>query len=515
MRKALLLLSFFGATLPAAKAQTGYQEELDINNIRIVHLLNGDMWWYPDVAGLSCEFPKGSGRNYTSNGALWIGGYDAQNNLHVAAQTYRQNGNDYWPGPSDTSTLTINKALHRNKWSRIWKINRSQIDSFRQLTTHTVANTPVPILEWPAKGNPYAKGRNSIYALTITADMAPFVDVNSDGQYNPLDGDYPAMKGDQMLWWIINDINNPHANSQGRPIGLEIRNTAYAFKRNTTADNIIFYEFDLTNKDTASYHGLRFGFASDIDLGYAFDDYAGFDSSRRMGVYYNGNNSASEPVIGVTMLQLPGDNGSSYVPAGSFMAWNNDNSPNGNPNTDVEYSNLLHSTNRGGVPLPNNGRYMLGKRTECDSNFVPGDRRMVIASNDMSLPAGASAKVAMALVISATGGGCPNLDFTGVNEVADTAWKIYRGNAAGIREVAARKTLRIFPNPVQSVLTVETGDAGNGAVVVYDALGRPMPVPVRRSGNKLELQTASLVPGIYTILYRGMEATQTNVFVKE
>ena len=32
-------------------------------------------------------------------GALWIGGLDDQDNLKVAAMTYRQDGNDFWPGP--------------------------------------------------------------------------------------------------------------------------------------------------------------------------------------------------------------------------------------------------------------------------------------------------------------------------------------------------------------------------------------------------------------------------------
>ncbi len=59
----------------------------------------------------------------------------------------------------------------------------------------SAANTPIPILEWPANGNPFAKGAGGV-ALVVNHDLAPFVDVNGDGKYNPLLGDYPAMKGD-------------------------------------------------------------------------------------------------------------------------------------------------------------------------------------------------------------------------------------------------------------------------------------------------------------------------------
>ncbi|MBK9781978.1 MAG: hypothetical protein IPP55_18365 [Anaerolineales bacterium] len=54
------------------------------------------------------EVPVGSGKHSLFAGAIWIGGLEAgSNNLKVAAQTYRQSGSDFWPGPIDRTTVSI------------------------------------------------------------------------------------------------------------------------------------------------------------------------------------------------------------------------------------------------------------------------------------------------------------------------------------------------------------------------------------------------------------------------
>ena len=55
------------------------------------------MWW--DLDNGKYEIPNGGGKHSMFAGALWIGGLDDQGNLKVAGMTYRQDGNDFWPGP--------------------------------------------------------------------------------------------------------------------------------------------------------------------------------------------------------------------------------------------------------------------------------------------------------------------------------------------------------------------------------------------------------------------------------
>jgi hypothetical protein len=154
-------------------------EYLDINHVKAGVLTHGDMFWNPTAGTASYQFPQGSNLNSNFASSIWIAGYDTSGNLHISAQTYRQDGNDYWPGPLDnTGTLTSSLS---NDWDKIWKVNKTTIDSFLASPTHTVANTPAVILQWPAKGNINAKGKAGV-SLTITKDMAPFFDVNGDGR---------------------------------------------------------------------------------------------------------------------------------------------------------------------------------------------------------------------------------------------------------------------------------------------------------------------------------------------
>ena len=74
------------------------------------------MWW--DLVGnAEYEVPKGSGKNSLFAGAIWIGGKDAAGNLKVAAQTYRQSGSDFWPGPVDTRMLPLLRTFVRSMTS--------------------------------------------------------------------------------------------------------------------------------------------------------------------------------------------------------------------------------------------------------------------------------------------------------------------------------------------------------------------------------------------------------------
>ena len=95
-----LLYGAFGAlTLSAQTTPFTTKEYLDINNIRAAQLVHGDMWWDPATSAPQCEYPKGSGKHVGFAASLWMAGYDSQGQLKVAAQTYRSDGNDYWPGP--------------------------------------------------------------------------------------------------------------------------------------------------------------------------------------------------------------------------------------------------------------------------------------------------------------------------------------------------------------------------------------------------------------------------------
>ncbi|HTN18805.1 MAG TPA: hypothetical protein VL092_14055, partial [Chitinophagaceae bacterium] len=169
--KALMLLPLLGAGHLHAQATFNTIEYLDINRFNVGHLVHGDMWYKPGTLKNACEYPKGTGKHATYTGGIWTTASDASgNDDYAAAQLYRLDGSDYWPGPldaADTCTYATSE-----KWARIWKVNQADIIAFRALTSRTTATVPTSILEWPAKGNPYAKG-NAGAGLSISEDMAP------------------------------------------------------------------------------------------------------------------------------------------------------------------------------------------------------------------------------------------------------------------------------------------------------------------------------------------------------
>ena len=158
----LLLLSFNILTF-GVKAQNqpfSSFETIDVGNIKSRVLVHGDMWSDPATTMQQCEFPKASGKHIAGTASIWMGGYDAQNNYCMAAQQYRSAGVDYWPGPLGVSDAGVSYAVSKD-WARIWKIRRWELSMFLNTTVHTLQNTPASILEWPAKGNPHARGFNN------------------------------------------------------------------------------------------------------------------------------------------------------------------------------------------------------------------------------------------------------------------------------------------------------------------------------------------------------------------
>ena len=93
----------------AACAPATQQSDLDVNNVRTTILNGGDMWW--NLSNARYEIPKVQAgqvaKHSLFSGALWIGGVSS-GNLKLAAQTYRQSGSDFYPGPLTLGTATVN-----------------------------------------------------------------------------------------------------------------------------------------------------------------------------------------------------------------------------------------------------------------------------------------------------------------------------------------------------------------------------------------------------------------------
>ena len=474
MKITFLLILFF---LPfVIKAQTSI-EYLDINNVKAGINTGGNMFFNKQSGTANYEFPKGSGKHSTFTTALWVAGFDSSNALHVAAQTYRQGGSDYWSGPLENDVDSIS-PMASDLWDKIWKVNATTIDSFKQITFHTLANTPSSILDWPGRGNIYALGKNGVnLGLNNTRDYAPFVDVNNDSIYNPLDGDFPAILGKQALWWIYNDFGGIHTQSKGLPFHIEIQAMAYACDVAPLQD-VTFYAFKLINRSNMLYHSTRLAVWTDIDLGNYIDDYIGFDSVSRMGIGYNKNQidniyGSNLTQTGYKILHSPGDSAGYQAPIGSFIFFENGaNSPKGDPNNDIEYYYYLNSKwNDGSSLIKNcigigNGNpvntifaddpSMIGGNSEKQCSNGNGDRRFVIATSDFNFSPNESQVISFAIINTPLGSS--NDDFSVIKNLAAQVQQYEMGCAStmAMPNFTASFPFQIFPNPSNTEITINS-----------------------------------------------------------
>jgi hypothetical protein len=288
---------------------------LEINNVRALIFIQGDMWW--DLVGdAEYEIPKGSGKTSLFAGAIWVGGLDAAGNLRVAAQTYRQTGDDFWPGPVDLVATDVSNAVC-NKYDKHFKITREEVEQFvSDWASNPSTAIPDVIAKWPGNGD---ASQNQAPILAPFYDNPGASGSNADGIYNPADGDFPAfyfeklptttsgigypsnpgmdpcskdlLLGDQALWWVFNDVGNIHTETAStNPIGLEIQAQAFAFATNDDINNMTFYRYKIINRNTSvRLDTCYFGAWVDPDLGNYLDDYVGCDVKRGFGYCYNGD----------------------------------------------------------------------------------------------------------------------------------------------------------------------------------------------------------------------------------
>lgn len=340
------------ASAAGCAAASGYRY-LNVNNVRTRINTGGDMWW--DLFDFSEYYiPANSQTTSLFSGSLWIGGLDINDQLKLAAVRFRQSGNDYWPGPLTIDGTASVDEVTCAMYDKHFVITRAEVDEYigwwnsdNRSVEYPDYAIPQSILEYPAHGD--ISQQQSYY-------LAPFRDINGDGDYDPEQGDYPyydltnelcplnyagdpnyvpqatmeetqmgtvhgsilvdqVLKGDQTLWWVFNDKGNFHSETQGASIGFEIRAQAFAFATNDEINNMTFYTYEIINRSTFTLRNTYFSPWVDTDLGFADDDYVGCDVSRGLGYCYNGTSvdgsnqewayGEQPPAIGVDFFQGP------------------------------------------------------------------------------------------------------------------------------------------------------------------------------------------------------------------
>jgi hypothetical protein len=276
MKKLFLLSKLL--IICTVKAQIVSNTYVDVNNISAVVNSNGELF---NLFGYSAgfEFPKNSGNHTIYSAGFIIGGQDI-NNGSVKVQKIVYNDNNFQNGPITDPSLYISEVP---QWELIWTVSRTEINNHIQNFNNPGYTIPWMINNWPAHGDT-TKGQNYY--------LAPFEDVDNNGIYEPVNGDYPLIKGDFAAYIIQNDETDSNIMSHNS-IGIELHTMVYAFEclNEPALNNTVFVEYKVFNRRTIELENTYFGIYADLDIGCPDNDFFGTDVEHGFIYAYNGTNN--------------------------------------------------------------------------------------------------------------------------------------------------------------------------------------------------------------------------------
>ncbi|MFT4646154.1 MAG: hypothetical protein ACI8ZX_002579, partial [Planctomycetota bacterium] len=413
MEKILLLIFSLGLNIIYAQncnTPSAYIE-LDVNNIKAGLLNGGDMWW-DGVSEARYTYPNDGSttpKNIAFTGAIWLTAYDSNNNLKCSSQLYRSNGYDFWTGPIQNNGPWVDDSVC-SKFDRFFEVYKAEV--ITHINRVNTISLPLPlssilnnIKEWPGKGNQYLL---NTYGIHIDEDLAPFEDSNNNGIYDPQNGDYPLSKGDQCIFWVINDIGSTiHTNSGGDALGVEIQCMAYAYATNNAVNDATFYDYTIIKKTPDTLFNFLFSNAIDADIGDGTDDYCDSDTLLNYGYTYNADNydldyEQNPPIFATLITKTPNNLGMS-----SFMYFIGSSGPQGEPETAIHFRNYQTFHWKNNLPITPN----INGITECILGITPGDRKTVQTSGPYTLSPYTPLQFSFAAIViptDSTYDGCPD-----------------------------------------------------------------------------------------------------------
>ena len=491
---------------------------LDTNNIA-ANLLSTGHLFTEDPYGHGFEVPKGGGNHVIYGSHIWMGGLDGNGQLHLAGEQFFNIGNkDFWTGP----VATVYDSLYDNRYNRFWEV--SWIDIQKHL--NGISTTP-DIMDWPAHGN-VANGE--------AADLAPFVDVNNNGQYEPTLGDYPMFKGDKAVFMILNDTRDVHGATAGDQLGVEVHVMVYQYETNDFLNNTTFVNYSIFNRSSNTYSGFYLAHFDDFDLGGYEDDYVGSSPARNTYFAYNGDNfdgpggfqpgyDSLTPAIGVTFLNQN---------LRSFKYMDRLGAPAvADPSTAIEYYQYLQGIWLDGAQMVVGGNghpshpdatsqpslHMFpgdvtdtSQWSDVSAGNPPGDRRGLGTSNPMTFSSGDNICLDLAYTfyrsdsvghLNSVIGLLDRVDsvqafYDSLNHQCNTAPVVQIDSTVGVPQLTGVSTITIYPNPTTGQLWIEL-DQPATQIRVLDATGKLAYSGPMMASGATQINLSDLAPGIHFI----------------
>lgn len=485
----------------------GNTQTVDFNNVSCTVAANGFMEGY--------KVPKNSDIVSINSMSLCLAGKDLAGQLKSAVGTYSPNGSDFSPGPYSTTSAYSDPTYINAYSSSVWEVSLTEIQNHIANFNQVGYTMPAGIANWPGNG---------IAGLGVSQNLASFIDLNSNGIYEPTLGDYPEIRGDFATLVIMNDVA---AVTMSQPMGIEVLALFYQFNENDYRANTTFVNYKVINRSSQTFLDFKLGLYTDFDLGNSTDDYFGCDSTKNLMYVYNADNNDENngtllgylnnpPSIGVLCLNHEIDN---------VVAFNNISSfPYNEPTTPVQFYNLMDGKwNDGSL------RYFGGNGTNSTSSaptsfmfsgnpnemtgwsegslsIQPGDR-IGFMSTSMDIFQPFEYKCFDFAILYAREPGNNNLqnvhellDLATIAQADFDAMQDYNCNllTAAINELEATQ-VGLFPNPSNGKFTLSFGnEILNGTISIRDLNGKVVLIEDFDQSNSTDLEVTA-IPGIYHI----------------
>jgi hypothetical protein len=515
MRNQLKLASIISTSFFLFISKINSQVILDHNNVS-AHISPYGTYFNNFMGGIKgYEVPKGIGFSSIFGVQSVFGAKDINDSIYVSMGGYFNNPSDIFQGPISGA---YNDGTYINRWNnKVWKICQADIDQYRLwwlcvngVITSGCDTIQIPLTEvlqtiydWPAHGE-----------LTVGESywLAPFYDFNSDGIYNPNDGDYPLIKGCCATYMIQNDAAGSHEASMTHDsMGIEVHTMIYQYNTADQINDATFVEITVHNRSSVNYPEFTMGLNVDVDLGNYADDQVGCDSTKNVMYFYNGDINDENfygidpPALGViSMVQ----------PMGSFQITS---SVNGIGSTrEQKYWNMFTGKNIDGSPIVTPSGATTTFQFSGDPS-VPtdwtasgiglpsGDRRGLIMTPIFPLASGQSTTNTYAFVYEHSGNFIENASALinrvpfYINAFQTDLTTQCKDAFLGISENLVSETLfNIFPNPATESITISIPVKSilEKTCLFLDSYGREIK-SISLIDNDTTINISDLKPGIY------------------
>jgi Secretion system C-terminal sorting domain len=498
-----------------------------------------------NLGGLVPDIPQEDAVSTIFSVGLNIGGFDPTGNLLLASRTYHpfSGPTSYFAGPYVfDATVGVFVPSECIFWDRHFVVIGDDIQQFiidlPNLTiSQAIAEYPA-IMGWPGKGNPHF---SAVYSFTLpngTQGLAPFVDADNDGNYNPMTGDYPAVQlrditpfiPSQMAWSVFNTSGG--ITPQNTPV-MEIQETVWGFDcpNDSVLQNTVFTAQKIIHRGTDLLDSLAISYFIDFDLGCFADDNIGTLPGQNAVYAYNAD--AVDGTVGFN-CQVPSFQ--NIVPPVQSAVWLNqsldkviyhNNDGLGNfppatltPTTAPEIIGMMNGYWRDNTLLTEGGNGYGGTTpadyafpdlpsdpngwSECTANQPFGDRRLYATHQVGQFSPGAIIEMNLAWITTFNpslpcGLGNTSAHISHIQNLYDEEFEGLCSPSSSTNSLTTLHNLNVSPNPAATSVTVEYPESRPRLITLVASDGRIVRRISEPAAEQTLLSVADLASGIYAI----------------